>query len=266
MNHPSHFKPLTFVALLFLLISLSPELRSQSRARPEAPKQETTAIVRTISGSIPGNRVSEFIGQTVRGSRGEELGTIRDLVVDAYSGRDPFAVIATPSDNRLRLLPLQAIAADTATKGLKARITAEELARVPIVGNHEFETRKLAVSSALYRAVIGKFDPGATSGGANNGTHLVRLDALRGKRVTTGVDRVGTVNDVVVATDQPAAAIVTPEKDFQMAGRQFVVPLTALNLIATAPDPITTQLTRGDFERAPGLDGAAKVTQRPLRR
>jgi hypothetical protein len=78
---------------------------------------------------------------------------------------------------------------------------------------------------------------------------------------------VGTVSDIVVATDQPATAIITPEKDFRMAGRQFVVPLTGLNLIATAPDPITTQLTRSDFENAPGIDGAANVTQRPpLRR
>ena len=92
----------------------------------------------------------------------------------------------------------------------------------------------------------------------SGGSQLIPLGGLRGKIVSTGSENVGTISDVLIdAQRMTAAAILAPEQNFSFDNKRFIAPLRYLNLAARDQDPITTTLTRADFEAATGRPAPA---------
>lgn len=234
---------------------------AQPAERPDsALPADPNAAVQAIAGSAPGRSISRFVGRPVQNLKGQKLGTIKDVLVDVNSGRVVYAAIAAPSDETLRLAPFAALHTDDDANGLKVEIEQAQWQQIQPIKADDFKTGRVTLSGDERRQLAQRFgqaepppiDQESTGPVAvNGGSQLVRLGELRGKRITTGSEHIGFIDDVVVDSERmTAAAIVGPEKDFAIASRRFVVPLRHLSLGARDQEPIRTTLTRTDFEEA----------------
>jgi sporulation protein YlmC with PRC-barrel domain len=200
----------------------------------------------------PGVSLGRYVGQPVRGDGGETLGQVRDLIVDAHSGQLVYATVAGDGSEEARLVPFGALRAGGGN-GFTIGIAPAGWSQVEPVRADDFSSRPMTLSVATQRALAANFRDHHAKAAGSGGLHLVPLANLRGKRVSTGVENVGEIKDVVIVPEQLQGwVVIAPEKDFQAGARVFVVPLPALNLTAPADDVLATRLTRAEFERARG--------------
>jgi sporulation protein YlmC with PRC-barrel domain len=220
---------------------------------------EPNPTVQVQNGNSPGRSISQFVGRPARTLKGEQLGAIKDVFLDVHSGRVVYAVIATKPGDTLRLVPFAALQTDGSDE-VKVKIEQAQWQGIPPMKTEEFSAHRITLSGADRRQLathFGQSEPApldAESTGVttvNGGSQLLRLGELRGKHISTGSEDVGVIDDVVIDSERmTAAAVVTPEKDFSIAERRFVVPARLLNLGARDLDPIRASLTRSDFEAA----------------
>ncbi len=87
------------------------EVRTESNlnesAGAERPFHRSSAAPLASFGKV--HRASDLIGMEVRNHRNENLGEIRDVMVDLNSGRIPFAILSSDVGNRLVALPPSAL-------------------------------------------------------------------------------------------------------------------------------------------------------------
>lgn len=77
-------------------VSRADENHPQKSCAKQCGAKDTQAMGQCLPADKPTayNKVSSLIGMTVRNPQGEELGTIKDLVVDFQSGQVSYAVLA----------------------------------------------------------------------------------------------------------------------------------------------------------------------------
>jgi sporulation protein YlmC with PRC-barrel domain len=209
-------------------------------------------------------RVLKLQGQTVRGTGGEKLGEIADLVVDVRSGEIPFVLVASamgPESNyRLRLVPVTALTRlpqggefSVPFPAVRWRqldsIDASELAAGALVA---FETQRQEIGRAL----------GLARSGAEP-SRLFLATHLRGKALHSPTEIVGRIEGVVAAPDQATALALV--KSSQADPRTYLVPMAKLHLPSFQADHFTTRLTRTELEAgaAAGIEVSALVDVRP---
>ena len=247
----------------------SPQLPIAS-PRPQNPR-DLDGTVRRATSELPGRSIGEFAGRPVRTRNGEDLGTLKDIVIDVHAGRIVYAVVASRSNGALRLVPFAALNQLDDANGATVDIERATWEQIPPVRPQEFEAGRLALSESDRKVLaerFGKTEPrppgeiappsgsqtGSQTGAAprlSGGSQLLALDQLRGKKVSTGSENVGAIGDVMIDTNlMTAIAVITVEQDFAPGGQRFIVPLRQLNIAARDLNPITTTLTRADFEKA----------------
>ena len=233
--------------------------------RPQNPR-DIDGTVRVATPEAPGRSIGEFAGRSVRTRKGEDLGTIKDVVIDVHAGRIVYALVASRTNEALRLVPFAALDQLENANGTTVEIELANWEQLAPVRAQEFETGRLTLSEAdrqLLAERFGKTEPrppgappssGSQRGAGartSGGSQLLPLGQLRGKKVSTGNENVGTINDVMVDTNlMTAAAVIAAEPDFVAGGQRFIVSLRQLNIAARDLDPITIALTRADFEKA----------------
>jgi sporulation protein YlmC with PRC-barrel domain len=224
-----------------------------------ARQADPNSTVRAITGSPPGRSISRFVGRAVQTSKGSKLGTIKDVFVDIHSGRVVYVAVAASADNALRLVPFAALHPDD-SNAMKVEVEEAQWEQILPIKADEFENGRITLSGAERQQLAASFrqsepppieNKSASAAAAQGGSQLMRLGELRGKRITTGTEDVGIIDDVVVDSEHmTAAAVVGPKKDLSVADRRFLVPLRHLNLGARDQDPIRTNLARSAFELA----------------
>jgi sporulation protein YlmC with PRC-barrel domain len=257
---------LAAVFAILVLPGASPLARAQSVGPPNAARAEKQAAVRVIAADASGGNISSFIGQSVRDADGRELGTVKDLVLDVYAGRIVYAATTGRSGDAMRLVPFAALQREQ--DGFAVGIGQSQWEQVPPLTEQNVENGRITLSEAERRLVAERFGqeepappnapPHRSQESAvksvptlSGGSQLLSLGDLRGKAVSTGSEDVGTITDVSVDPEQlTAAAVIAPEADFAAGNHRFLVPLHQLNLASRDQDPITTKLTRSDFEKA----------------
>jgi sporulation protein YlmC with PRC-barrel domain len=217
--------------------------------------------VRFVTDTPAGQSMNMFAEHRLRSARGEELGVIKDLVADAHVGTIAYATVADRT-GELRLVPFAALKHDGGDT-FTVEIAEQQWRQIAPLSQREFEAGRLTVSEAQRRELAAPFTlangnrgnvktaPSAEEKLPESGAQLIRLGDLRGKRVSTGSEDVGTISEIVIdAQKGTASAVLTPERNFASATQKLVVPLRVLNLASRDQNPITTALTRADFEQA----------------
>ncbi|MES2438385.1 MAG: PRC-barrel domain-containing protein [Verrucomicrobiota bacterium] len=181
-------------------------------AAPDAePKPVANAVTDTQSNPRLGSawRASEVIGTNVKNSTDENIGEVKDIVIDLKSG-EILAVIVSSGGflgvaDTLSAVPSSALRYDTAAKAFKTKITKEQLQRAPQhqAGNWpDYSNAAMMTKLREYRDSIG--------GDVNAADNTAKNEVDAKEETLTPVDQ-GTSESDIKTTKDIRAAVVKEE-------------------------------------------------------
>ena len=222
-------------------------------AQPESGR----AAVRLAPDNASDSDVRTLAGQHVDSSDHQDLGTVKNFIVDANSGRVLYGVVSTGGfigiGNTLHLVPAAALDHTPGREGFTARISKAQWDQVPALNEENYEEGRVTVNDADRQTMKQLFSVSDNAWGQENGgsMNLMRASDIRGKAIQNGGSDVGNIEHVVIDLDRRTAeALVDPNSDFTGSSRKVLVPVADLNIRSREQDPVTTQLTRADFQNA----------------
>jgi sporulation protein YlmC with PRC-barrel domain len=278
----AHLHPITATLSLIAITScLAPSLNAQTDRRPAStvPATDLTNGVYIASIDVADHGLRRYQGDKLLNSEGAELGSVRDFVVDPASSRVRYMVVSTGGvlggmGNSLRLVPMEAVSRGRAANTLVVDILQSQWLQIPPVHDEDYIADRFNISAAQHGELVRRFgsassnvrtSPTTSTAVATTGEvlGLIRASALRGRAVTAGQSRIGKVENIIFDVDRgTAAALIDSDGDFTGTTGKYLVPLNRLALTA-ASQPLTTTLTRADFDRAtpsnlgPAINAAA---------
>jgi hypothetical protein len=195
--------------------------------------------------------VSQFANKPLRASNQEQLGNVADFLLETQSGKLRYAVVpsgSSASGETYRLVPIAALDAASNNEALVARINREQWDRVGTFTEAELPGR-LSLSAEQEQRTAQQFNVAPEAGASND---LTRASKWKGQSVHSGSDLLGTIDDVVVDVPSRAAAALLAPAAGLAANQKLVVPFERLQLTGNGQAPISTTLTRADFQAAQG--------------
>jgi sporulation protein YlmC with PRC-barrel domain len=249
-------------------------------AKVKTDETSRTEVSRSAAESPDRNlSVRHLLGKDVKDPAGQKLGDLKDLVVDAQSGRVIYGVVSAGGvlgvGDKLHPVPFTALNCAEGAKDLTLAIDKAKLEQAPVFQKDDlasldqadrrkqifeyygqsWEAFETGVSTALHRAAAN------LSGDNASARHLVYASWVKGKDIRSGDKDVGQVDDVLINfAGHSAAVLFDPKKDFANTTDKFVIPFNKLTIGAGEHDKITTTLTRADFERAEPITDASDIT------
>ncbi len=140
-------------------------------------------------------------GQKVRGLAGDDLGDVKDLLIEPNSGRVAFAVVSTGGvlgvGETLRLVPFASLKRTPDREAFLVEMTEAQWKEMPIVERKDYNDGNISVSAANQRAAERTTPAVAT---VRNGRTETRPIVADTDRATRRDDR----DRAVVATERPA--------------------------------------------------------------
>ena len=154
--------------------------------------------------------VQKIEGQNVVGAGGEDLGKIKDLLIEPRSGKVAFAVVAAGGllgmGETLRLVPFAALQRTADGKGFSMSVTQDQWREMPVVDRGDYDKGNFSVSAADQRRVRQQQSrdtvttPRATDARPapiyTDGSKQPDPVATRRDRADRSDDRVGSATDV----------------------------------------------------------------------
>ncbi len=106
---------------------------------------------------IEDRSVQKIDGQKVRGAGGEDLGNVKDFLIEPKSGKVAFAVVASGGllgmGETLRLVPFASLQRTTDEKGFTMSVTQDQWKEMPVVDRGDYDKGRFSVSAADQRQV-----------------------------------------------------------------------------------------------------------------
>ncbi len=101
--------------------------------------------------------VQKIEGHKVRGVGGEDLGNVKDLLIEPQSGKVAFAVVATGGllgmGETLRLVPFASLQRTADAKGFTMSVTQDQWKEMPVIDRGDYDKGNFSVSAADQRQV-----------------------------------------------------------------------------------------------------------------
>jgi sporulation protein YlmC with PRC-barrel domain len=187
-------------------------------------------------------RASKLVGANVKSPKGEDLGSVQDLIVNADDGKVNYAIIAFGGTlgfgEKLFAYPMDRIQPATTGSDLVLKASKQEMEKAPGFDRSTWPTW----GSGGYRGEVEKhFGKTAKAGG-----NLVRMSEIVDKKVAdrAGND-VGKIEDVVVSVTDGKVRYVAldPSSDLNIGDRLVVLPMDAIR--ATGKKQFEQQAQQG---------------------
>jgi sporulation protein YlmC with PRC-barrel domain len=222
-------------------------------------------------------KASELVGYNVENVYAEDLGTVRDLVIDTRSGRLAYLIISKGGfagiGAKLRAVPATAVSPATSLeRTLAMDVSHDRWEKAPTFTRSQLaslgyprQAKKLsqyynqpwpAPASAQTNGPESSLSPTGRSGRKVGGMYLA--SELAGKNVMNSMDtNVGMISDVLVDLNQPGItfALLQPGTFVTSGDAGARNELFAISTSAFIPDAkdknFVLDLTPGDFEQAP---------------
>ncbi len=225
----------------------------------------TTAVVPATprAGASAGGqdiRADKLIGMHVRNPQGQDLGEIKDLVVDTQQGKVRYAVLSFGGfldiGDKLFAYPLSAFSRGPGGDVLVLDVDKQKLENAP-----GFERKRwMDWNDRGYLSRVDRyFAPDGQAGAANR---MVSARRLMGRDVhdRTG-DDIGEIKDLVVDLDNGSVsyAVLEYDKPWSLDNPRFAVPLASFDF--SNPRDTRLDLDRDRIERAVS-GGSTRTTAR----
>lgn len=253
--------PVKHAALAAALLGIAPALvaessmdtrdhdaRSTDATTPAYSKPASAdARTRAALNDARGRSVSDLLGQDVYGTGNEDLGEIKDFIVDTQSGKITYAVVSSGGilgiNQSLRAVPIDALR----VSGDRMNIDLEQSrwTQAPVFTKDQLAS----LSQDARRKELQEFYGQRESRFGFRDGQLTLVSELRGKDVRMGDKEVGEIEDVIVQMQsRTVAALLDPDDDYAGTDREFLVPLKKLTNYDQ--DNLSTTLSREDFTQA----------------
>ena len=193
--------------------------------------------------------LSKFAGKPLRGANREQLGTVSDFLLETETGRIRYAVVPAGSDT-FRLVPVEALDRMSTNEALVVRtnLSRDQWNRIGTITEVELPGRLSLTADQMQRAAQA-FGIYPAVGASND---MTRASKWKGQTVHTGGYQLGSVDDVIVDIPSRTAAALVRTTGGYPTNTKFVVPFDRLQLTGDGNAPISTTLTRADFQAAQG--------------
>jgi sporulation protein YlmC with PRC-barrel domain len=244
---------LAFALAPFLAMSLT--LPAQAG---DAPTRERTAQKQTAPTS-DGRfvRASKLIGKDVRNAQGEDLGDIKDVIVDINNSRVHYVVLEFGGflgmGEKHFAYPMRVFKASADKDELVLNVDKERLKKAP-----GFDKDKSPDwNDPDYRGRVDKYFGNTVVVKPQPNMRLVRGSDLIGKNVddANGKD-VGEIEDIVVnlGTGNIHYAVLEFDKAWSLGDKRYVFPMKSFRTGAKTGDDLVLNVTREQVDRMPGFD------------
>jgi sporulation protein YlmC with PRC-barrel domain len=215
----------------FAVLSIAQTAESQGAKTGQSQEQKSTQRQQGQRGQqaakIRDMRASKIIGADVQSAKGEQLGDVKDLIVNADDGKVNYAIVAFGGvlgfGEKLFAYPMDRFQPSSDGSKLVLNASEEEMKNAPGFDRSAWPTW----GRGGYRGEVEKhFGQTAQAGG-----DLLRMsDMLNNKVVDRSGKEVGQVEDAVVSVRDGKVRYVAlePDKDLNMGDRLVMLPMTAI--------------------------------------
>lgn len=257
------FNNLLCAVTSLLVLSVAPLASSAASDQPVPQK------ARLLTKLYPyGERARDVFGMSVRGSTGEDLGKLKDLVVDPRSGRIVYGIVSTGGvlgvGDTQRAVPFSAISyASDAHESLKIDLSLTDWQRAPLF-NSDYLVSLADQDKAdyIFQYYHQTWEPLADDPdhpAASPTVHRIeRASSIIGREVRAGDQKIGEAEDLILNVgSRRAQVLLRPDPTFAGSTDHFVVPFTKLTTRTNDSDTLATSLTRDDFKSVETFDSSA---------
>lgn len=233
---------------------------------------------------------NELTGMKVTNRSGENLGRIKDFVIDTQSGQVVYAVVGSGGvagiGEKLHAVPVQALNHNAAgdSESLTLDVDSERWAQAPRFSKdrlsslqqdqegrslHEFygQTWRPDSRVSMNNPVRNQGAQAGTTASRQEsargldmqGQRLALASSLIGKNIRSGTETIGEIEDVIVQLQSgSAAALLDPDNDFAGSDQKYIVPLNRFTIAGN--NALTATLQRSDFSSARQAEGDSWAT------
>ena len=252
-------------AIRFLLLFAASAMLLPALSSAREVDTGSSALRTTTRDDYKDHGWDKLRGTAVHAADGKHLGDISDLVLDSGSGEVRFAIVSGGGFAGIggdrRLLPFSALIRDPKGGGFITRLQQVDWDLLPALDKDDLREDRIALTSEQRRNLdhLGNqqwaqdFTPLADTDASNR--RYVLASSLVGKPLYGDDNKVGKVEDLYLdANDQAAMAVVDIDKDYVPAdGREFLVPISALEAAAGEHGRVHTTLSAAQFDEVAGI-------------
>ena len=245
-------KAVTGAVLMAWAMMIAPGLYAN-----DSPTQTTSVIA---AKDKVGEKASKLIGEDVRSTTHEDLGKVKDLVIDVRDGRVVYALISSGGilgiGETIHIVPFSSFKSGTPSDGaLVLDLQGSSWANAPIVDGKDLSMyAKSADGMNVYRHYGRDWEKDlgqSAMKGSEKSSPLMRVSDLKGMEVHNGTQKVGKIENIFVNFDRHhASALLDPSDDFTGTNQNFAVSFAKLSPAPSEKDGFMTSLTRSDFKNA----------------
>jgi trimeric autotransporter adhesin len=251
--------------------SPSSSLSTSDKSMTAMASDKSHGALRVAADDVKDRTDKKLAGHKVRGSDNKDLGNVKDFLVDPQSGEVVYAVISTGGiagiGDKLHLVPFRALKPGTKKDEFTLSVDKATWDQMTPLKDEDFKAAKIGVSDEQRRQLAQRFessshtDAAAATYTADISAQLVRASDFRGKDVRSANAHVGSIEGLVIDQEMATAtALLDPKKEFTNSKQKFLVPLNQLTIASAKHEPITTTLTRTDFENVQSGGQTASTT------
>lgn len=255
---------------------------SSMSSSSSANRQQQQSGVRAASGQHAGYSARDIIGQDVKSKTGEDLGEVKDLVINSSQGKLVYAIITSGGvlgvGETLRAVPFKALqkpgAATTSPTTTSVATMGDDNALTLDLDKAKWDTAPTIRDNdieQLWNEVRGREvysfyaldwnEDMKASGNNQNQTasnnqqqgqgQLMRVSKLIGKDLTNAGQEVGEIEDVIINfQNRRASVLIDADDDFVGTDQEYIINFNRLTVAANNENVFNTTLTREDFSRA----------------
>jgi sporulation protein YlmC with PRC-barrel domain len=232
---------------------------------PPPPTIDLTQGVYIASSDVDHRSLRHYAGHKLFNTEGAELGSVRDFLVHPATNRIHYAVVSTGGvlggmGNSLRLVPMESLRRGTHGNHFEVDILQAHWLQLPPINDQDYVVDRFDISPTRHQELVQRFGPGdrvARSGvalstpGTTAYPGLIRASVIRGKTVRTADRKVGDVENIILDLDRgTVGALLDTVADFTGTSAKYVVPLSYLAFNDSRQNPVSTTLSRADFDAA----------------
>ncbi len=256
-------KPAAAIAATLFGTALSGAASAQSatswpQAAPAAAA--TPAATPAATAAARQVRMSQLIGKEVRNAQGENLGGIKDVIVDVSNGRVHYVVLSFGGflglGDKLFAYPVRAFRHAPDKDELVLNVDRERLKAAPgfEAGNYPDFT------SGDYRTSVDRYFGPQMSTTVASTARMVRASELMGKDVNDPAGKdLGEIQDVVVNMNNGDVryAVLEFDQSWSLRDKLFAFPLKSFRIGTRWSDDLVLDVSKDKLNNTPGFDKSA---------
>ncbi|WP_420473286.1 PRC-barrel domain-containing protein [Noviherbaspirillum sp. ST9] len=202
-------------------------------------------------------RASKIIGKNVENAQGENLGEIKDLIVDVGSQRVHYAVLegggTLGMGDKLFAYPISAFKSQSDSDKLVLNVDKDRLKKAPGFDKDKWPDW----NDNRYRGEVDRYFKSDTAKAVPRSARMVRASELVGKNVNDRAGKdAGEIEDVVVnmSSGRVSYAVLDFDKAWSPDDKLLPMPLTAFTFPTDKKKDIVLNLARNQIDMKTGFD------------